>query len=247
MLNSHYAQAWPLAALLFATGAPAAVELPDFKATYELSRGSMKIGNSTIELSTGANGSYTYKSRSSTVRWVAWFLKGKLYETSRGRFTDSGIRPDRYEYKRSGPGKEREASLTFNWKSLRVQNNVEDSKWEMDIQPGTLDKLASQLGMMAALARGETDITFRIADGGKLKGYRFTVVGEETLELPAGTFETVKVSKLRDDRQRETLIWCAPELHYLPVRIRQREKDESEYQSDLESFTMSTGRSTEYQ
>ena len=122
---------------------------------------------------------------------------------------------------------------------MRVQNDVADSKWEMDIPAGTLDKLVSQLGMMYALVRGETDITFNIADGGKLKEYRFKVIGKETLELPAGTFETVKVTRLREDKKRETFIWCAPELHFLPVRIWQREKDDADYQSDLESYSHS--------
>jgi len=228
-----------LAAALFAAAAQASIGLPDFKASYELTRGSMKIGNSTIELSTGANSSYTYKSHSWPVRWVAWFLKDKLYETSRGRITESGIHPEKYHYKRTGGRKEREANLTFDWQSMSVQNDVEDSKWQMDIPAGTLDKLASQLGMMYALASGETDITFNVADGGKLKEFRFKVVGEETLETPAGTFETVKITRLRDNNKRETYIWCAPSLHYLPVRIWQREKDDAEYQSDLESFSTS--------
>ena len=94
MLNKSFAPALLLAAALCAGSAQASVELPDFKATYELTRGSMKIGNSTIELKTGANGSYTYKSRSWPVRWVAWFLKDKLNETSRGKITASGIRPE---------------------------------------------------------------------------------------------------------------------------------------------------------
>jgi hypothetical protein len=223
--------------MLLVSTASTAVQLPDFKATYELTRGSMKIGNSTIELSTGANGSYTYKSRSSPVRWVAWFLKDKLYETSRGTITDAGIRPDYYHYQRTGGSREREAKLAFDWERMVVENNVEDSPWEMDIPAGTIDKLVSQLGMMHALSNGQDDITFHIADGGKLKEYRFKVVGEETLELPAGTFETIKVTKLRDNKKRETYIWCAPALNYLPVRIWQREKDDSKYQSDLESFS----------
>ena len=111
----------------------------------------------------------------------------------------------------------------------------------MDIPAGTLDKLASQLGIMLALGRGETDITFKIADGGKLKDYRFKVLGRETLELAAGRFDTVKITKLRDNKRRETYIWCAPELNYLPVRIWQREKDDAVYQSDLENFTFTSG------
>ncbi|MEZ5541644.1 MAG: DUF3108 domain-containing protein [Pseudomonadota bacterium] len=228
----------PALLLALAAGAVQAGQaLPAFKASYELSRGSMKIGNATIEFSTGANGSYTYKSRSWPVRWVAWFLKDKRYETSRGKLTASGIRPDKYRYQRTGGSSEREAELTFDWRTMRVHNDVEDSKWEMDIPAGTLDKLVAQLGMMYALADGRTDVTFNIADGGKLKDYRFKVVGEETVETPAGTFDTVKVARLRDDNKRETFVWCAPELHYLPVRIWQRDKDDAEYQSDLESFS----------
>jgi len=234
---THRLMTWVLLLLLSATTGVAASPLPDFKATYELSRGSMKIGNSTIELSNGRNGSYTYKSRSWPVRWVAWFLKDKLYETSKGQITGTGVRPDSYHYQRTGGSREREAKLAFDWAAGVVENNVEDSRWKMDIPAGTIDKLVSQLGMMLALANGQTEITFNVADGGKLKDYRFRVIGEETLELPAGTFDTVKITRLRDDNKRETLIWCAPELHYLPVRIWQREKDDSEYQSDLESFS----------
>jgi hypothetical protein len=223
--------------LLLTGNAGAAGVPPDFKASYELTRGSMKIGNSSIELSTGRNGSYTYRSRSWPVRWVAWFLKGKLNETSRGRITAQGIRPDRYQYQRTGGTTEREAELAFHWDEMTVENNVADSRWKMTIPAGTLDKAASQLGMMMALANGKTDISFDVADGGKLKAYRYRVVGADMIETPAGTFRTVKVARVRGNSQRETYIWCAPALHYLPVRIWQREKDDSEYQSDLESFS----------
>lgn len=229
-----------IALVLFASQAVADTPLPDFRASYELTRGSLKIGNSTIELVNGRNGSYEYRSQSKPVSWVAWFLKDKLHETSRGTITDAGIRPDFYHYLRTGGSKEREAELVFDWKRMVVENNVEDSPWEMEIPPGTIDKLVSQLAMMRALANGEEDITFNIADGGSLKEYRFKVIGKETLELPAGTFETVKVTKLRDNKKRETYVWCAPALHYLPVRIWQREKDDSEYQSDLLSYSHST-------
>ena len=223
--------------LLSAATAGAAQPLPDFQATYKLSRGAMKIGNSTIELINGSDGDYTYRSRSWPVRWVGWFLKDRLSETSQGKIGESGIQPVSYHYQRSGGSREREASLAFDWEQGIVENDVEESRWKMEIPPGTLDKLVSQLGMMLALSKGKTDITFKIADGGKLKDYRFAKVGEETLQLPAGTFDTVKLIKVRENNKRETYIWCAPELNYLPVRIWQREKDDSEYQSDLESFT----------
>jgi len=136
-----------------------------------------------------------------------------------------------------GGRREREADLSFDWQERTVSNHVEGSLWEMDIPADTIDKLASQLGVMLALKQGKKDVTFNIADGGKLKEYRYKVVGHETLEVPAGTFATVKITKLRNNSRRETYVWCAPALNYLPIRIWQRETDDSEYTSDLESFS----------
>lgn len=221
-----------------------AAPLPDFSASYELRLGSLRIGSSTISLENGADESYVYESRSSPTKLVSWLFKDKLHEISRGKLDEAGVRPDQYLYSRSGGSRERKEELSFDWQAMRVSNHVEDSRWEMEMPAGTLDKLASQLAMMLALRDGETDISFNIADDGELKEYRFRVVGKETLELPAGTFDTVKITKVRENKKRETYIWCAPALDYLPVRIWQREKDDTEYQSDLTEFSESLRAAT---
>jgi hypothetical protein len=215
-----------------------AAPLPDFSASYELRFGSLRIGTSTISLENGAGGSYVYESRSTPIKLVSWLFRETLHETSNGTLAGTDIRPDTYHYLRSG-SKERKEQLEFDWQAMTVTNSLENGDGEMDIPAGTLDKLASQLAMMLALRDGKTDISFKIADDDKLKEYRFQVVGEETLALPAGTFDTVKITKLRDNKKRETFIWCAPALNYLPVRIWQREKDDAEYLSELESFSES--------
>jgi hypothetical protein len=215
-----------------------AAALPDFSASYELRFGSLRIGTSTISLENGAGGSYVYESRSTPIKLVSWLFSETLHETSKGTLAGTDIRPDTYHYLRSG-GKERKEQLYFDWQAMTVSNNLEDGQWKMDIPAGTLDKLASQLAMMLALREGKTEISFKIADDDKLREYRFRVVGQETLALPAGTFDTVKITKLRDNKKRETFLWCAPALNYLPVRIWQREKDDTEYLSELESFSES--------
>jgi len=221
----------------FAATALQAATLPDFEASYILKRGNLRIGTTTIALQTAADGTYLYESHSWPSRWVSWLLKDQLHESSRGSMTPAGVRPDKYHYLRNGGSKEREADLSFDWQEKTVRNHVEGSLWEMEIPAGTVDKLASQLGMMLALQQDKEDVTFNIADGGKLKKYRYKVIGQETLEVPAGTFATVKITKLRGHSRRETYVWCAPALNYLPIRIWQRETDDSEYTSDLESFS----------
>ena len=241
MLTDMIKKSLPVLAAMLLSCALHAAPLPDFEASYQLKRGNLHIGTMVVELKTTTDGSYQYESRSWPARWASWLFKDKLLETSHGHIIDGQVRPDRYHYRRSGGSREREAILSFDWDNMTVENNVQDSPWKMDIPQGTLDKLVAQLGMMFVLGKGKSEVTFNIADGGKLKEYRFKVLGHETLELPAGTFKTVKITKLRKNKKRETYFWCAPELNYLPVRIWQREKDEAIYQSDLESFTPGPG------
>ena len=225
-----------LATALLAPAVPATT-LPDFEASYILKRGSLRIGTSTIALQTEVDGGYLYKSHSWPSRWLSWLLKDQLHESSRGSITPAGIRPDKYHYLRSGGSRELEQNLSFDWDEKTVRNHVEGSLWKMDIPAGTIDKLASQLGVMLALQQDKKDVTFNIADDGELEEYRYQVVDHETLEVPAGTFATVKIAKLHGNKKRKTHVWCAPALNYLPVRIWQRETDDSEYTSDLESFS----------
>lgn len=239
MLNGRILQHLVLAGTLLLAPLLHAASLPDFEAIYKVKRGGLRIGTTSIALTTASDNRYLYETRSTPTRLVSWFLAERLHETSRGTLNAAGVRPDEYRYQRSGGSRDRTVDLIFDWQDMTVENRVGDSNWKMQIPSGTLDKLVSQVAMMLALQQGQTDIVFNIADGGKLKEYRFRQVGRETLELPAGTFETVKITKLRKNRKRETYIWCAPALNYLPVRIWQREKDGSEYQSDLESFSAS--------
>jgi len=236
VLKKHLPRLLLLTAVIAATALQAAT-LDDFEATYILRLGSLHIGNATIALQTGTDGSYLYESHSTPTRWVAWLLEDQLYESSLGQLTAAGLRPDKYHYLRNGGDKKREAVLSFNWDEHTVMNEVEGSRWKMDIPPGTIDKLATQLSMMLALQQNKTDVTFKVADGGKLKDYGFKVVGQETLEVAAGKFATVKITKLRKNTRRQTYVWCAPELNYLPIRIWQRETDDSVYTSELESFS----------
>jgi hypothetical protein len=61
-----------------------------------------------------------------------------------------------------------------------------------------------------------TTVSARAADV-----WTFTVEGEDTLELPAGTMRTVQLQRLpRRDYDQKAQLWLAPALGYLPARIR---------------------------
>lgn len=233
------ALAWLLA---LAAGAALASPLPDFEVQYSLRYEDVRVGEAVYRLARQGD-SYLYESRSRPVGIAAWFRKDRVQEHSQWVWHEERIRPLQYLYRRTGGRSDRDAELIFDWDALQVENRVEGHPWQMDIPPHALDKMVVTLVLMHDLARGLRDVEYAIADGGKLKTYRFKVVGEERVETPAGSFDTLKLERMRDDNKRYTALWCAPELHYLPVKLLQREDDDRIITSELRSVTDSLRQS----
>lgn len=153
----------------------------------------------------------------------AWF--GNIEETSVLRVNDEGqVIPLHYSYKRRGLGRNRDAELTFDWDKQLVTNNVQNTSWKMDIIQDVQDKLSYQLQLQRDVAQGKKTFAYQIADGGRLKEYAFEVVGEEVLKTPMGEVNTIKVKRSRDNDERTTFVWLAPDWDFLLVSMEQEEK-----------------------
>ena len=137
------------------------------------------------------------------------------------------ISPLHYSYARRSLGKDRTAELSFDWNSKTVTNNVQKTSWQMDIAQKVQDKLSYQIQMQQDLLNGQKDFTYQIADGGRLKEYKFMTVGEEILDTPLGKVNTIKVKRSRENDTRVTYAWLAKDWNYLLVRLQQEEKGEA--------------------
>jgi hypothetical protein len=209
--------------------------IPSFEASYRIERSIFDIGRIQLQFYLSPAGNYVYNSITEVAGFIAWFRDDRVEETSRGRIDASGIYPDHYRFERIGGKGDRQAEVRFDWKTGQVENTVDGKSWEMAIAPGTLDKLVVQIAMMRNLQGSVQDQHFRVADGGKLKDFRIHVQRRETVEVPAGNFDTIKVEKTPEYGSRKTYLWLAPGLGYLPVQIMRIEEDGASYVSVLES------------
>lgn len=216
------------------SAAPAAKTL---NINYVVSRNGFDIGQSHGILSQKDNGRFHFRREVNTTGVLVWLFKDKIIEQSEWKQTEQGIRPLSYSYSQTGGKRERHVELKFNWDQGRVENIIDKDAWRMDIPPGTLDKLVVQFAMMLDLQAGKREMTYAIADGGKLKRYHFRAVGEEVLQTPAGSYRTLKMERVRDNNKRATYLWCAPDLNYLPVRVDQREDDDESFRMLLKQYS----------
>ncbi len=215
----------PLACLFFlavTSVVNAGADLPDqFSITYVLSKGPLTLGEMTRSLTPNNDGTYTYESYSRPVGYARWFTKATLTERSKWTYHNKMLRPLIYSYDSSGGKKERHVKLDFDWKKMRVTNTINNDPWTMDIENNTLDKLLYHLALMYDLQTGREELRYLVADGGSLKHYEFEILGREKLKTKQGVFDTIK---LKRPGKRETILWCAPELNFVPIRIEQNDK-----------------------
>ena len=197
----------------------AAQWLQPFSADYLLSLGGIEIGKARLSLRMEGDGSYVYESKSRASGTLALLRGDVIEENSRFRSLSDEIIPLSYAYTHNGSNKDRDVSLLFDWPKGEVRNTAKGGTWTMPIPPGTLDKLSLQLALAADLKQGLKTMEYLVADGGRLKRYRFTVLGEELLETALGSIPSIKLNRSKNNRAPDTTIWLLPSLRYLPARI----------------------------
>ena len=211
--------------------------LPTFEVEYSLYANNTKAAQVIRRLTRLDDNSYEYRSETKTVGLISIFKKLRIVETSnlvvRGRL----LRPDYYSYRRSGDKKKRDVSIEFNWQTNKIKNTINGDFWHMPLEPAVMDKLLYQLAIMYDLQNGQTPVSYLIADGGGIKTYNFEKLGEETIDTPLGSFNTVKMLRHKPGSSRRSVFWCAPDLKFLPIKVEHTEKDGSSTVAVIKSLS----------
>ena len=157
-------------------------------------------------------------------------------EASTLGYKNSRWTPLSYKFNRSVFGRKRNLSISFDAERQRITTVAKQQPWAQPYEANVQDKLSYQLQLREDLIAGRQELSYRIADGGKIKTYRFVRSGEETLTTPAGTFDCVRLQLERAADQQQTLIWMAPALDYLTVRLLRVDASGREHFLNLKSL-----------
>ncbi|MEB8431053.1 DUF3108 domain-containing protein [Cocleimonas sp. KMM 6892] len=202
----------------------AAQALPKaFEADYSVAKGSMSLGNLNASLQYSGN-RYIY-SKSTKATGIAAMLTGiTITEKTDGLFSGQTIVPQNYLFNQSRRSKSRIDKIHFNGKS--AVGSYKDNKFNLAVQPGIQDRASLELVLANDIGSNKQQLNYTVVERGKVKQYNFQKLGNEQVQTPAGTFNTVKVKVVRTGNKRETVFWLAKEIDFVPVKIRHREKDD---------------------
>ena len=203
---------------------------PAFKAYYEVKKGPIVLGRATHELRNGADGELEYLSGSDSTGLVELLYSDHIRETTRLKQEGARLVPLEYTYRRNGK-RNRTISQQFDWKAGRVTSHVDDRVYEYPLPPDAIDQSAYQVSLMVDLAKGEREFHYPVAGKSGMRVYDIRHVGDERIKTVYGELNTVVIQ--RKEKQITTM-WCAYDLHFLPVKI-QHEENGSVFAAYLES------------
>lgn len=224
------------ALLMSAAGGASAADdtgLADMVANYQLSRGSLTLGEAQFRLSPhGEPGCYRYEYEAKPTGLARIFI-GELHERSDFCVVDGELLSQRFEFTRADKPKDN-FTLDFDW-DKRV---VKSSKGEMrDLTKGMIDRLLMQLAVQRWVVQqegkpGPAEYSLTKVEDDRIKTYRFRIVDKETLEVPAGKFDTLRIERV-DDPKKSTRFWVVPSREYMLVRVEQTKSGSEQVKMEL--------------
>ncbi|RLW61791.1 MAG: hypothetical protein B6D70_08670 [gamma proteobacterium symbiont of Stewartia floridana] len=192
--------------------------LKPFSAEFTVHRNILPLGRLTLSLELKPDGSYIYTAHSQPSLLANLFSRNEVIEESQGLHLEGRVVPHRYTYRDKDQPSEN-SEVSFDWQSAHAATTSQGVTWSQPIGDTTQDKLSQQLQVRLHLAEGSQQVSYQVADGGKVKTYHFQVVGEETVASSNHSFRCLRVERSKGDGASDYTIWFARELGYLPIKI----------------------------
>lgn len=222
----HCAPALACAAALLAAPAAADDEIATYVAQYDVEYKGRRIGESTQSLERTDAG-YRFQSVTEARGIIARLAFPRpLVEESLFEMHDGAPRPLEFRFEDGTRKGEDNVAIEFDWTAGVARVTAKDGRVDLPLEPGVHDRATLQLVLMLELGRMTEPTSHALIDDASVKSYSYEIAGRETLVTPAGTHDTIKVVQRREGSSRHTIIWLAPELDHLPVKIEQHRDDE---------------------
>ena len=208
-----------------------------FIATYDIRYHSMVVGKITRIFNTRPNGEFNLVNRTQP---LLPFFKLDINERATGTLSDKIVEPHNYLRRFAKDNDQRTASLRFNWQKRTVfyqqgGNHEPLLQKYIPLNNKVYDPLSYHIAIKKDLAAGKKLLSYRIADKGKLKLYRFQVIDSKQIETTLGPLDTVIVEQIGTS-SRKSKFWLAKNKNYLLVRYEQQRNNQPYLDIRIHSF-----------
>lgn len=177
-------------------------------------------GKSRIVLTLDKNRTYVLSSITQ-INVSATMLNNTLVQKSEGVFTSSGLTPSYYSYQ-DGNDIKKWRSARFSWSDALLQMHSTEGDLTEKLTTSTHDYLSFMYQFMFTPPLENTEIA--MTNGKNLRKYSYKLQGEEKIITKLGEINTLRLLN-NDDEGQKIELWLGVDYQYIPVKIRNTEKD----------------------
>jgi hypothetical protein len=212
--------------------------LSTYQASYDVEYKGRRLGSTDFALThDDAAEIYEFESRT-TARGVVRLLRpNPAIERSRFKFRDGVIQPLAFHFEDGSRRGDDNLDITFDWQAGTASVTSANGVAEFSLQPGVLDRASLQAALMHDLEHRREPGPYVLVDGDSLKTYRYSPGERRAIRTPAGRFDALALTQVREGSSRTTVLWVAPDLNYLPIKIDQYRDGEVQTSLTLTSYT----------
>ena len=158
---------------------------------------------------------------------LAALLIPDLLQTSDGLLSSAGLQPIHYLYQ-FGDKKNKTFSADFNWEQKQLNLHSANGDQTLALAVGTQDLLSFMYQFMFVAPL--QDMQLSITNGKKIGIYDYSFAGEELLATKMGNINTIHLVRMAAEGEKKTELWLALDYQYVPVKIRETEKQGKVYE-----------------
>jgi len=203
-----------------------------FTATYRVLRDGSPMGEATVSLKPLAGGQWAYSKHVRGTSGLAAMLGVNLDEVSHVRWKGDVPEAVSYDYQLDAAIKSKQRHLVVDWGKRQVTLDEGKGALRYPAVPGMVERNTTALAIGLALRDGQQQIALPVAVRQEVQTQQFKVAGKETINVPAGRFDAVRVD--RTDADRGFSAWYVPGRYPLPVKLSQH--DGGDLTMELVSF-----------
>ncbi|MDP2229109.1 MAG: DUF3108 domain-containing protein [Moraxellaceae bacterium] len=232
MMPRLFSRLLTLSVFFLASPLAGAWELAPYTATYRFNLDNKLSGTATRTLEKKTGDAWRYVFNATTSMATA-------NETSDFRFNGKTVTPLHHQQQHKVLFISKREHVNFNWQTRQAQGLRNDKKTQYVLRAGAIDPLSLEIQMRRDLIDlGKPASSYFLVDARRMNEQKFVLDGEEILDTPLGKLATVKVRRVHDDPERETVFWLARDLDYIPARVMQND-DGAMYVLDISTYSRS--------
>jgi hypothetical protein len=168
---------------------------------------------------------------------LASLLIPDLLQISEGNLTQSGLQPEHYLYQ-FGNKANKTFNAYFDWRNQQLSLHSANGDQLLNLPSGTQDLLSFMYQFMFVAPMQSMHLS--ITNGKKIGSYDYSFEGEEIIATKIGDINTIHLMRMAAEGEKKTELWLALDYQYVPVKIRETEKQGKVYELLMTSLKTET-------